>query len=102
MPRKKVKPDPTRLSAVPLTPELLARFRALDTPTDVDLNCICCQHGIGIAKKRTPAGRLVCLPCVWTLAHHRPTNDPNDWMMRRLPYFRDYVTHPDRRTAQAA
>ena len=92
MPRKRPKLDPTRRPPLELTDDLKRRYMELDTPTDTSMSCIACGYGIGIRKKRTAKGHLVCLPCVATLKTHPYANDRFVWQQRRLTAFRDYLT----------
>ena len=102
MPRRKVTPDPLRLPAVPLTPALTARFRALDTPTETDQPCGICHQGRDVPKT-TIRNRLVCVVCSVMLGQMSKFErekvllfgvDP----LRRLPYYRTWFQHPDRAT----
>lgn len=104
MPKKKLKPNPFRLPPVPLTPGLLARFRALDAPTDTDQPCSVCRQGRGM-RKVTIHERLVCHVCSVMLSKLSAVH--REWVLRigvgqmkwaekRLPYYREWLTSADR------
>lgn len=102
MSRKKPNPDPFRLPLIELAPALAARFRALDAPTDTDQQCSVCHQGRDVPKT-TIRNRLVCFVCSVMLGQMSKFErekvllfgvDP----LRRLPYYRTWLTHPERAT----
>jgi hypothetical protein len=102
MPRRKVTPDPTRLPALPLTPELTARFRALDAPTETEQPCNICHQGRDVPKTAI-RNRLVCVVCSVMLGQMTPLGREKALLLgvdplRRLPYYRAWFQHPDRAT----
>jgi len=109
MPRKKTMPDPLRLPPIPLTHELRARFDELDREywnSDDKQSCGICGQGRGIPK-RTARDKLICYVCYAMMSPMSPTErervltfgvDKENWMMRRLSWYRIWFQHSERAT----
>jgi hypothetical protein len=106
MPKKKTIPDPTRLPPIPLTDELRRRFEELSRPMEAEQTCGVCGWGRDVPKV-TKRSRLICVVCNVMLGRMSPTEretvlrfgvDRETWAVRRLPYYRAWLSHPQRST----
>jgi hypothetical protein len=90
------------------TPELQRRFAELDAQHQPeDETCPLCAQGRGLPKVAYTPKHTVCIVCALMLDKAKPEKRiptleappiRSVWAVLRLPFFREWLTHPNRNT----